>query len=121
RRPGEWRHHQGECSMTMAVSEAASENPRRRRRGRPGVNLFNSADPTVWKRRDFADLSEGSTHSFMQTEAKTRRGWQNSEYAWVAAHVLFGLLDEYPEVVHLTGIEYSEVSGDPGLSHPVFP
>jgi hypothetical protein len=90
------------------IAEAASEITPKRKRGRPGNGLVNSARPDPGS---FRSLLPGET--FVEpmpcgTEARTLRGCQNAEYANRAWRALFELRDEFPEVLELVGCKQWE-------------
>jgi hypothetical protein len=76
------------------ISEAASENQPRRKRGRPPAPLRKLVVGHIGKPGDYITAESG---------AKTVRGQQNAEYAWWAAHRLFDLREQYPKVLEFTG------------------
>ncbi len=72
--------------MSAVISEAASENTEKRKRGRPKLYIGYREDCVI-----------GS-------EAKTERGKAEACYAKTAAHALFDHRREYPEVTEWTGL-----------------
>jgi hypothetical protein len=88
------------------ISEAASENQPKRRRGRPPKPLANSASPAGRYAilRTLEDGRLGDPLALGRSQAKTLRGCQDAEYAFRGANAIFNLHDEYPEVAALTGV-----------------
>jgi hypothetical protein len=89
------------------ISEAASEKRSRKKRGRPGVTLLSSADPTSPLRATSRDIDDegdwDKPAAFITSGAKTRRGIQDSEYAFWAALELEKSLDDQPQLAELIG------------------
>jgi hypothetical protein len=91
------------------ILEAASENQAKKKRGRPGVALWSSADKTAWMRRLNEEMGFGEPQAYCFSAAKTLRGIQNSEYAFWAQLSLSHSLDEHPELGLLIGFPEANI------------
>jgi hypothetical protein len=92
----------GDAMDRDGISEAASENRGKSKRGRPGALLISSADPSTLYRR-MVDADGRKPEGFLFSHAKTLRGVQNSEYAFWAGLKLREFQEEYPELAELIG------------------
>jgi hypothetical protein len=91
------------------IAEAASENPTKKRRGRPTRFLEGIEALGIDRDEGYKFLGAGSN-------ARTKRGRMEAEYAVRASRALFAHRHEHPELLELTGC----ILGPDGHEHPAF-